>query len=558
MKTYVPGSGSTGASLLILSDCPTYEDTKAGRLFSGADGRELDYLLKEAGYNRADCWVTSVSKYEIAPNVGKKKIPFHIRAKNDDVDILKELQDLQVELNTLKPNCILALGGAALWALKGSYNINQFRGSIMHGLGRKYVSTYHTNNLNRYGMSFEFKGYYNRQIMLFDFIRAIKQSRFPEYNPPQRVLEICRSSAHLYEFWSRYKKYLRVYPDIEAHGSCLPACIGLAFTKNHGMTVPLWNMDGISNIPDSDMVQIWKLVDQILTEHECVGQNFNYDKDKLRRLGFKPRKVAGDLMLKGFAINPELPKGLAFFTSLYTEEPFYKDDGMYHGKIEDLLLGCARDSCVSCEVDLAMEPDLDEMGQRDYYENFLMTLPDFYLEIENNGFNVDPIQRDALLLKYIQWDEKIRHELYSLCGTEVNVNSPKQISILLFTNFKLPVRNGTGEEELTSLLNLQNGIKDPMHRRVVELILEGRRVRKTISTYLMALPDFDGRMKTTCFPCLETGRSSNGQQEPPIRPVIEVIDENGKKKKKFLGIAFQTMTKHGDIGNDVRSMYTPW
>ena len=64
-------------------------------------------------------------------------------------------------------------------------------------------------------------------------------------------------------------------------------------------------------------------------------------------------------------------------------------------------------------------------------------------------------------------------------------------------------------------------------------------------------------MRTTYFPCLETGRTSTGQQDPPIRPKIELRDENNKKKKRVLGTAFQTITKHGDIGNDVRSMYIP-
>lgn len=556
---YVPGAGSTGANLMLLSDCPTYEDTKAGQLLSGSDGRELNFLLKDAGIHREDCWTTSVSKFQVPPNVGKKRKPFHVRAKENEIDIQKQLEELQVEINSLKPNCILAMGSAALWALKGLYNIQQFRGSIMMGMGKKYVPTFHPNNLVRQQPSYEFKGYWNRQIILFDIIRAHKQSKFPEHNPPYRTLEICRSSHQLQEFWNRYKNtHTKIYPDIEAHGSCLPACIGFAFKPNHGICVPLWNCDNLSNIPDNDMVQIWRIVSEMLMYHDVVGQNFNYDRDKIKRLGFKIKRIAGDLMLKGFAINPELPKNLAFFTSIYTEEMFYKDDGMYQGSIESLLTGCARDSCVSCEVDLAMDPDLDELEQRPYYENFLLTLPDFYAEIESNGFTIDPIRRDELLRRYIEWDERIRYELFQLCGVEVNVNSPKQISILLFTNFKLPLRSGTGEEELTSLLNLQNGIKDPAHRRVVELILEGRRVRKTISTYLMALPDYDGRMKTTCFPCLETGRSSNGQQEPPIRPTVEVFDEHGKKKNKPLGIAFQTMTKHGDIGNDVRSMYIPW
>ena len=82
-----------------------------------------------------------------------------------------------------------------------------------------------------------------------------------------------------------------------------------------------------------------------------VGQNFNYDRDKIKRLGFRVKKSWADLMLKAFAIDPELPKNLAFNTSIYTKEPFYKDDGMYKGKIEDLLIGCASDACITCEVD---------------------------------------------------------------------------------------------------------------------------------------------------------------------------------------------------------------
>jgi hypothetical protein len=90
----------------------------------------------------------------------------------------------------------------------------------------------------------------------------------------------------------------------------------------------------------------------------------------------------------------------------------------------------------------------------------------------------------------------------------------------------------------------------------MELILEDRRVKKTLSSYLLSPTDFDGRMRTSFFICLDTGRSSTQQQEPPIRPSIEVR-EDGKKKKKSLGMAFQTITKHGDIGPEIRTMFIP-
>jgi hypothetical protein len=104
-------------------------------------------------------------------------------------------------------------------------------------------------------------------------------------------------------------------------------------------------------------------------------------------------------------------------------------------------------------------------------------------------------------------------------------------------------------------LNSPNAIKREEHRLILEKILERRRVKRTISHYLTAQPDFDGRMRTTYFICLETGRSSTGQQSPPIRPQVEIRDENGKKKNKDLGLPFQTMTKHGDVGSDVRRMF---
>lgn len=559
-KKYVPGMGNPSAKLMILGEAPSYEETASGRPFVGPTGRELDKLCKDSGINRSNTWISNVFKYEIPPNPKGKKIPAWIRAKNIGIDIEESLSELQNEINSIKPNCILALGGTALWALTGKTKIQNYRGSIMLGMGRKTVPTYHPAHLLH--MEGEIKGYWNRYVMIFDFKRAYNQSQFEDLILPQRTLQICRSSYGLHEFYERYKSCQNVSVDIEAGGSCIPVCVGLAFNKSHGMCVPLWNREEISNIPDSDMVQIWIMLSNILQSHGVIGQNFNYDRDKLKRLGFIIANLKSDTMLKAQAINPELPKRLAFNQSLYTEEPFYKDEGMYEGKLEDLFLGCARDACVTYEVDSNMESDLDEIGQRDFYENFLMQLPEFYAKMESTGFGQDIGKRDTLIHKYVEWDERLHYELFKLTGQDVNCNSPKQVYSLLFDTLKCPVRNGTGEEELTSLLNLK-GFVDENKRRVVEIILEERRVRKTISTYLMALPDFDGRMRTTFFPCLETGRSSTGQQDPPIRPVMDIKTGKftGKKKKgqnyKALGMAFQTMTKHGEIGADIREMFIP-
>lgn len=554
---YVPGMGPIGAKWMILGEAPSYEETAAGKPFVGPSGRELDRICKDAGLNRNEAWITNVCKFMVPPNEGKKKLPFHIRARNHGIDMDEQLSDLRTEINEIKPHCILALGGTALWALSGKEKISKYRGSLMWGMGTKFVPTYHPAHLLYTGAGGEIKGYWNRQIMIFDFKRAYDESASPNLELPNRVVQICNNSGELYEFLQRYKNHNKLSVDIEAGGHCLPICIGLAFSKSHSMVVPLWNRDGISTIPDADLASCWKLLAYTLWEKDIVGHNFNYDRDKIRRLGFAIRGIHSDTMLKAFAINPELPKGLAFNTSIYTREPFYKDEGMYEGSYRDLFLGCGRDACVTLEIDEAMDADLIELGTEKFYRNFLMTLPDFYAEIENNGFRVNEEKRAELITKYVQWDERLGFEMFQLAGEDINPSSPTQVYSLLFDVWELPRRNGTGEEELTSLLNLKNGVRNPNHRLWIEKCLERRRVRKTINTYLLAIPDFDGRMRTTCFMCLETGRTSTGQQEPPIRPLVDTVGKGLKKDMKPLGTSFQVITKHGDIGADVRGMYEP-
>jgi DNA polymerase-1 len=304
---------------------------------------------------------------------------------------------------------------------------------------------------------------------------------------------------------------------------------------------------------------LWMYVQEVLWENNVVGQNYNYDRDKKQRLGFKVRYLKSDIMLKAQALNPEFPKGLAFNQSIRTLEPFYKNEGMYKGSYEDLFLGCARDACVTKEIDECTEIELAHIRQKDYYYNFLMKLPNFYLGIEQAGLKVDENRRKELIQKYVKWSEQIKYDIFKIVGAEVNYNSPKQVEILLYHNWKYPNKGGTGEEALTTLLNLgdKTGVSNEQHRKCIELILLGRQVEKAIGTSLLAQLDFDGRMRTTYFPCLDTGRSSTGQQDPPIRPTIEIRDFNNKKKDKVLGVAFQTMTKHSDAGKDIRSMYIP-
>ena len=564
-NTYVPGKGALNPDIMFVGEAPSHEEVAALEPFVGPSGRFLNELCSEAGINRLSCWVSNVSKYMVKPNFkGERPKTFQKRAEESGVDLQKQIEDLRVEIREVNPKLIVALGKSALWAITGKDNIQDYRGSILLGMnGIKTIGTYHPAHiLHSDGDS---TGYWNKQVIIHDLKRAKEQSKFRDIVLPRRNLQVCSSSGQLYDFINRYRNYKRPSVDIEAI-ECIPVCIGISFTKEEGITIPLWNTRDISSIPDSDLAVIWTMLARFLASHNVVGQNFGYDRDKIKRLGFIVKSLASDTMLKSFVINPELPTNLAFNTSLYTLEPFYKNEGMYEGSLQDLFIGCARDACVTKEIDEGMDSIIDKHDLRSFYEKFILPLHTIYhyrdddTAIEQLGFCIDESKRDVLMRKYIAKAEQLRYNIARVVGEYINPKSPPQVKQLLYEKWKLPFKGGTSEEDLTIVLNSPR-MKNELQKMCIEDILEARRVERTISNNVYALPDFDGRMRTSYYLCLDTGRSATSQQKPPIRPSekYSTRDDYGRKvtKKQARGTPFQTMTKHGDIGADVRGMYIP-
>ncbi len=552
-KIFVPGRGSVTAKIIVCGEAPGRNEAEQIKCFVGATGMLLMEILATLGISLDDVYFTNAIKYMLGPKEdahGRKYSPEqrceHIGIKWDD-----QVELLGNEISALNPNVIIALGGTALQALthKPFNHIRRWRGSVLIGMGHKVVPTFHPAGLFYQGESEENK-YWIKNIIEFDIARAKKQAEFPEFRHPQRLLQICNSGHELTRFIDDHKSEQYLSIDIEAL-HCIPVCIGLAFNSWRAMSVPLWGRTAIcklSDIPDQELVYMWMILDELLrSKIKKVGQNFKYDQDKIRRLGFKVNNFHSDTMLMASCVNPEFPKSLEFNTSIYTEEPYYKDEGEefdYHRhSISNLYYYNARDACVTEEVRQGLHKDLVELDLEDFDYSFYHHAHELFLGVENYGIATDETARAELLHKYTTWELRLKHDLYKLTGLVVNPGSPQQVAKLLYEVFKIPQRKGTGEEILTAIL--ANVAKKPEHIHAINIILEARRVRKTKSTYLLAHPDYDGRMRSSYFICgTETGRRSTQMLKPPVRP-------------EKCGVSWHTLTKHGDIGEDIRRLYVP-
>jgi uracil-DNA glycosylase len=110
---------------MLVGEVPGDREDRAGRVFVGPAGRELDNALKAAGIARADTYITNVVKHFKFEERGKRRI--HQRPKKSEVDAC--LPWLRAELDVVRPTALVLLGATAGKALFGSsFRLGEARG----------------------------------------------------------------------------------------------------------------------------------------------------------------------------------------------------------------------------------------------------------------------------------------------------------------------------------------------------------------------------------------------------------------------------------------------
>ncbi|PYV95938.1 MAG: DNA polymerase I [Acidobacteria bacterium] len=168
--------------------------------------------------------------------------------------------------------------------------------------------------------------------------------------------------------------------------------------------------------------------------------------------------------------------------------------------------------------------EVEEAGLLRLYEEIDLPLVPVLARMESAGVRID---RDALSALSVRLQREIdakATEIYECCGSEFNINSPKQLGDVLFNKLNLPkpVKYGKGKMISTAVdvLETLSGTHE-----APRLVLQYRQLSKLKSTYVDALPvllnSTSGRLHTTFSQTgTATGRLSSANpnlQNIPIR-----------------------------------------
>jgi uracil-DNA glycosylase family 4 len=528
---FVPGTGSSSAKLMIVGEAPGEHEEIKGETLVGPTGLLTREMIELAGYKWNETYRTNVLKYR-PPNNDLSRIS----ETGHSIEECKPI--LWNEVNTIKPNVILAIGDLALTNLTDKTGITKWRGSILESKQGypKIIPSFHPARLWKHEVP-----YNTRVLIQWDFDKAVRHSSTPEFNLPRRCLEIARSSADLYRFLSTYRDNKRVSVDIEVYKG-IPTCIALAFSAHHAMSIPVLNMEIGKNpfkLNERELCECLVMLAEFLERDdiEIIGQNFKFDKLKLLKpLQIRIKKIFGDTKINSAVLYPELKKDLALLTSIYTDEPYYKDEYKEFNEKRDsfdrVMLYNAKDSAVTYEV---FEKQYEELtaGNLLDFAQFLMDQHPLYEMIDREGFSVDLNAKAEVYRKYIDMEKAADDKLEELIGRPFNVRSNPQVKKLIEEELKLPAMASYGEDNIVNLIG-NNKVKDNAHAiAVLDQILLCRRIKIGIGNYIEADVDYDGRLRTLTNPTgTGTGRSSTGILSAPERPHQS-------------GISYHSLPEHG-------------
>jgi DNA polymerase len=131
-KNAVPGEGQLAAKIMFIGEAPGRSEDEKGRPFVGAAGRILDDMLKKAGIERSQVFITNVVKCRPPGN----RVP-----EEDESAACRPYLDRQIAL--VRPKVICILGRTAYSSLLGGGSITANRGKIVEKAGQKYFLTIH-------------------------------------------------------------------------------------------------------------------------------------------------------------------------------------------------------------------------------------------------------------------------------------------------------------------------------------------------------------------------------------------------------------------------------
>lgn len=228
-----------------------------------------------------------------------------------------------------------------------------------------------------------------------------------------------------------------------------------------------------------------------------------------------------DIVLGAYLLDPTRTA----YGKMYLAETF---DAPLQEDTEDDAMRMAGDALASYQIWPKEKEALEKAGLLDLYNQIEIPLIHTLAVMEMNGFTVDMQRLMEMKQELSLQADALEEAIYEDAGETFNINSPKQLGVILFEKLQLPVikKTKTGYSTDSAVLDALLD-KHPM----ISKILQFRALKKLISTYLDGMEPLvspeTGRIYTF-FNQMVTATGRLSSSDPNLQN-IPIRTEQGRK-----------------------------
>ncbi len=267
-----------------------------------------------------------------------------------------------------------------------------------------------------------------------------------------------------------------------------------------------------------------------------IGQNIKYDLLVLRNNNIHLQGIAFDSMIASYLLNPvkrnhnldDIALEYLSYKTITTSELIgsgKEQITMDRVAVDKVCQYACQDADVAYRLANITEPLLKKEGLWHLFQHIEIPLIYVLAEMEWNGITLETHVLKEMSCRLTTKLQQLEKEIYASAGYEFNIDSPRQLSEILFEKLELPRlrKTKTGSSTDANVLSTL-----AWRHALPKLVLEYRQLTKLKNTYVDALPAMinqsTGRVHTSFNQTVTaTGRLSSSEpnlQNIPIRTDI--------------------------------------
>jgi DNA polymerase I len=379
----------------------------------------------------------------------------------------------------------------------------------------------------------------------FEFTTLMKL--LPSVENTERRHEAITSLDKLKEVLSEIGNEMAIDTEATGRNPLTDSLVGISICtgKERAFYIPLAHSSSLVStgeakpaMPQIDIRDTAKAISPIMQDAgiDKIGHNLKYDLILLGQNGIPLSGKFFDTMIAAYLLNPNKPNHsldeVSFEYLAKRKKSFIevlkKRASFAEVPIEEATSYAAEDAALSYELKNLLFTKLEEKGLSDVYFDIEMPLIEVLIDMEKSGIKIDPSLLNTFSREMSIEIDSIQKRVFFLAGEEFNINSPKQLSKVLFHSLGLSPskRTKTGFSTGMEVLEELAGVHE-----LPREVLNYRSLTKLKSTYLDTLPSLinpqTGRLHTSFNQTVTaTGRLSS--REPNLQN-IPVRGEWGKR-----------------------------